>query len=563
MKKQKLRTGIAVLVAALALAACGTTPGGGGSPLDIDLSTGVTLNVTVDDAALRVTRYKAVYVSKPIAVKDGGAEANDFQSMYIYVPEHAAQDSAIILYVNNSGWQGWKAAERVKDGDNLRSDENNAAAAALKAGYVFVSAGGRGRQALGPAGAVPMQDMNGDYAGHSPAAVADAKAAVRYLRHNDKALPGSAERIFITGTSGGGGLSAAVGASGNSPDYYPYLYEIGAAGMTSANTSTIKDNVFGVIAYCPITDLDHADQAYEWQYGDLRKDYAVTTDVKGISDGGTAGAAMLAASADLAADYVSYFNSLGLKLEDGSALTADRLHGAVAALVKQEVEYALKNVGVEKMFASGTANIFVPVFNLQTSRTMIVERDNTWIKNINPQNGTADIDYDAFRLFVAQNRSLKIAPAFDNAATPLEGPQNETNLFGAKDQQYANFEFWSWNNNNATNDGIGKDDTGLAWNDFLASENGKALAQQIKMSNPIPYLRSAAEGDSAPYWYIRYGLVDRDTSFAIETELYYAVKNAAGVKDVNFKIAWLQPHSGDYDIPEAYAWAAQVMKEVK
>jgi hypothetical protein len=540
---------------------CGTTPGAGGvDPLAIDLSAGVTLNVTVDGAALKVIQYKVVYVSRPVAVKDGDTATNDYQSMYIYVPENATQSSAIILHVQNGGWMASKAGERgVKNGDNLQSAVSNVAAA-FKAGYVFVSAGNRSRQARGAAGVIPLKDMNGNYVGHSPAAVVDAKAVVRYLRYNAAALPGSAERIFITGTSGGGGLSAAVAASGNSPDYYPFLYEIGAAGMTRANTSAIKDDVFGVIAYCPITDLDHADQAYEWQYGDLRKNNAVTTAIAGISDSGIAGAAMLAASAELAADYIPYFNSLGLKLEDGSALTADTLHGAIAALAKKEVEYALKNVGVEKMFNSDMTKIPVSRRNPRTGETTVVERDNTWIKNINLQDGTADIDYDAFRLFVARNQSLKIAPAFDNVATPLEGSQNETNLFGAQDQQYSNFEFWSWNNNNTANDGVGRDDSDLVWDDFLITENGKALARQIKMSNPIPYLRGAAEGDSAPYWYIRHGLVDRDTSFAIEAELYYAVKNAADVKDVNFKFAWIQAHSGDYDVPEAYAWAAQVMK---
>ena len=58
-----------------------------------------------------------------------------------------------------------------------------------------------------------------------------AKAIVRCLRLNDDVIPGSAERIVITCTSGGGALSAAVASSGNNADCYPYLAEIGAAGL--------------------------------------------------------------------------------------------------------------------------------------------------------------------------------------------------------------------------------------------------------------------------------------------------------------------------------------------
>lgn len=60
----------------------------------------------------------------------------------------------------------------------------------------------------------------------------DTKAAIRYLRHNRKALSaGDPDKIFVTGTSGGGALSTLIAASGNSPDYFPSLHEIGAAGI--------------------------------------------------------------------------------------------------------------------------------------------------------------------------------------------------------------------------------------------------------------------------------------------------------------------------------------------
>jgi hypothetical protein len=32
------------------------------------------------------------------------------------------------------------------------------------------------------------------------------------------------------------------------------------------------------------------------------------------------------------------------------------------------------------------------------------------------------------------------------------------------------------------------------------------------------------------------------------------------VRDVNYLLAWNQPHAGNYDVPEAMAWIAKVVK---
>ena len=150
--------------------------------------------------------------------------------MNIYVPSNATEDSPIILQDNNSGWNGGKAGTSVADGaaystTSTTLQRNQKTAAALKAGYVIANVGCRSRLS-------GAQDMDGNYIAHSPAQVVDVKAAIRYLRHNDAAMPGTTKRIIITGTSGGGALGVAIAASGNSPDYYPYLYELGAAGVT-------------------------------------------------------------------------------------------------------------------------------------------------------------------------------------------------------------------------------------------------------------------------------------------------------------------------------------------
>jgi hypothetical protein len=79
----------------------------------------------------------------------------------------------------------------------------------------------------------------------------------------------------------------------------------------------------------------------------------------------------------------------------------------------------------------------------------------------------------------------------------------------------------------------------------------------------MPYLLSDTKGDNAPYWYFRHGMRDRDTSFDVPVSLYYAVLNAGDISNVNFNLAWLKPHQGDYDVPEAYEWVAETVNNAK
>ena len=54
----------------------------------------------------------------------------------------------------------------------------------------------RSRGATAPAGVY----TDGIYQGKAPAAIVDAKSAVRYLRLNDSLMPGNASRIVVNGT---------------------------------------------------------------------------------------------------------------------------------------------------------------------------------------------------------------------------------------------------------------------------------------------------------------------------------------------------------------------------
>ncbi|MBQ6323131.1 MAG: tannase [Lachnospiraceae bacterium] len=148
-------------------------------------------------------------------------------------------------------------------------------------GFVYVHAGCRGRDSGAPAG------------------VTDLKAAVRYIRYTDDVLPGDAESIFTFGMSGGGAQSALMGSTGDSDLYDAYLEEIGAV-------MGVSDAVLGSMCWCPITNLDTADEAYEWMMGVTRS--GLSEEEQLISD-------------SLAEAFAAYINSAGIKDEDGNVLT--------------------------------------------------------------------------------------------------------------------------------------------------------------------------------------------------------------------------------------------------
>lgn len=274
--------------------------------LALDPAVYTTVTITLDGAPMTLRRYEAAYVGRTVAMAaeqparrmgpGGSPTAADtqtlqnllaYQSLYVFVPEAATDASAMIVNVNNGGWFASELRAGIEEGGAYVSDsDTDKAGAALAAGYVYVDVGTRGRGILAADGTFP---------GHAPAAVVDTKAAIRWLRLNDAVLPGSAERIVVTGTSGGGGLTSVVAASGDSADYLPHLAEIGAAGVAADGTSTLSDAIFAAIAYCPITDLGHADMAYEWLYGAVRGTETTA--------GGVLGEAQAAASATLAAGF--------------------------------------------------------------------------------------------------------------------------------------------------------------------------------------------------------------------------------------------------------------------
>ncbi|MBP6468759.1 MAG: alpha/beta hydrolase, partial [Fusobacteriaceae bacterium] len=349
------------------------------------------------------------------------------------------------------------------------------------------------------------QDANGKYTGKAPADIVDLKAAVRYLHFNDSVMPGDANKIISNGTSAGGALSALIGGSGNNTDYEPYLKEIGAANG--------KDDIFAVSAYCPITNLDHADMAYEWMFNGINnyKKLVMTGmidfNVKRTLVEGTMTDSQIKLSKELSAMFPSYINSLGLKDEKGNILSMDSNgNGNFKNYIKSFIV-----ASAQKALDNGT--------DLSTL---------TWITIKNKT--VIDIDFDSYVKYVGR---MKTTSAFDG----VDLSTGENDLFGTANTKAQHFTTY------------GKANTTV---------NGSSADSLIvKMMNPLNYI--GTKGTTvAKHWRIRHGAIDSDTSVAISAILSTTLKNKGF--DVDYAVPWGVPHSGDYDLDELFAWMEKISK---
>ncbi len=518
-----------------------------------------------------------VYVTTPAAT--------DYESLGIYVPgdyltatangdgtytatlntattvnDYSALTAPMVFPVNTPGYTG-AAAPTAYSYDQVSSY--------LEAGFIYVQAGMRGRD--------NGYDASGNllYSGGAPWGVTDLKAAVRYIRYNADVLAGDTESIFVFGMSGGGAQTAIMGATGDSELYVPYLESIGAA-MSDANGNPISDAVLGAMAWCPITSLDYADAAYEWNMGQ----YAST----GTRADETWTSAL---SDDLAEVYAAYINELGLTDENGNVLTLEASETGIYAAgsyydyLLAVVQESLNNFLADTIFPyTSSAGGFgggpggggrpsggtppsgempgggMPASGSTASTTYATVAD--YIASLNSE--VAWVTYDAatnsatitsIADFVAygSKSASKSVGAFDD----LNRGQAENNVFGndasdslhfdavladllAQNQAtYASFADWDA----STIEAYASD---LAALDAL----GNSIESRQNMYNPMYYLLDYYAGymtsTVAPYWRIHTGIEQGDTATTVEMNLALALASYEGVEDVQFATVWDQGH---------------------
>lgn len=608
--RRALAASVAAICAAVLLPACGGGDDGDAAgqgvydaALAFDRTKYTTITVTLDGVSTPVRWYREVcYVGKPMQLAPmQGATAVDnqacgYQNMNIFVREAdaAKQDNAILLNVNNAGWMasyqggigGWsgttpitganyRGADIVNGGVYTSTSDTDKRGAALKRGFVYINMASRSRGAVAPTGVY----ADGIYQGKAPAAIVDAKAAVRYLRLNDGVMFGNANRIVVNGTSGGGAQTTQLGATGDSADYFPYLQAAGAAGIDASGRSSISDNVYALVAYCPIQDLGNADLAYEWMFNVLGTRQLVSADQRAGTIVDANGVELVrasnndpAGSAMLSNRFVTYQAGLGLKNDDGSALTADNMLAALDAEFRKAASAyvkAGKTIVAFNAVGSAAANGVAGGQGTLSYRNDFIDVDAA---------GTVKtFDFSNYLRFVAKQARLKAVPAFDQlgqtaalattvtidatrAGATVFGNYSggESNLFGTASQVYTNFTEYAWNNNNggdAVNPAradVGLKNTGMTW---AATPQRPYLLDQRKLIDALPYIGQTA--GITPHWRIRVGARDRDTSFTVAYNISRALKADARVRTNDYALFWDQGHAGNYDVLDAFTWIDQ------
>lgn len=529
-------------------------------------------------------QIEVTYCSQPAATA--------YETMGIYVPGaymtgSANSDGTYTCAVNSSGKVGSYAASTAPIVFPVNTPAYAAQAAPssysysdvssyMKAGFVYVCAGMRGR-ANTMGGNSSGSTTTPSYSSGAPWGVTDLKAAIRYYRYNKDILPGDTDRIFTFGMSGGGAQSAIAGASGDSALYIPYLKSIGAA-MTDANGQSISDAICGAMCWCPITSLDYADEAYEWNMGQY-----FTTGTRATT---TFTAAL---SKDLAAEFATYVNKLGLKDSGGAALTLTKSASGIYAsgsyydYLLSEIQTSLNNFLSDTKFpytettggampgmprggmpsgsipsgsmpsggtppsGSSTANSG-KTYNTAQDYIDSLNSDGNWIAYDSSANTAKVTSIEAF-VTHCKNASKSVA-AFDD----LSRSQAENSVFGNGSDESLHFDstlsnLLAANATSYSKYADWKSSYVTAYADDLKKTDslGSTVQTRLNAYNPMYYISSYYSGyktsTPAAYWRIRTGIDQGDTALTVEANLMLALDQYPGVKNVDFATVWGQGHT--------------------
>ena len=510
-------------------------------------------SLTFDNAAWQYDEANDIYWQVGVVYVANPASL-DYETLGIYVPgayleatangdgtytasvksdaqvgQFTASTAPYVLPVNTPGFNASQAPTWLADG----------IANYTQAGMIYLQPGIRGRD--------NTTDSQGqEVVGGAPWGVTDLKAAIRYVRYNKDVLPGDTDKIVSFGHSGGGAQSAILGASGDSTLYNPYLEALGAA-MKDKEGNPISDAPYGTMTWSPITSLDYADAAYEWNLGQFAD-----------SNTRAEGTFTQALSQDLAKEYANYINQLGLKHE-GQALTLTEssegsyTQGSYATYLEGVVNQSLNNFLADTSFpytsdGAGPGGSTESV-TYETAQAYIdsLNAEAQWV-TYDAATNTAKISSLAdFAKYV--KTASKSVPAFD----ALDRSLAENAVFGVAEANELHFDqlvarllknnqakyesLTDWNSQYVTDF-----ESDLAKTDSL----GKTIAERQDLYNPMFYLTSAYSGyqtsKPAPHWRIRSGLSQGDTALTVETNLALALENQANgaVKSVDFATVWGQ-----------------------
>ena len=486
-----------------------------------------------------------VYCTNPVDV--------DYQSLGIYVPEeyltcsylnekynctinssgekglYTAQNAPLVFPVETPGYSSMKAPTTY----NYETISNF-----ISQGIIYIYAGCRGRYTGGE-----------EYPAGAPWGVTDLKSAIRFLRYNSKLIPGDLKKIYSFGMSGGGAQSCLMGVTGNSQLFTEYLKANGAA-LNDTNGNEIKDNIKGSQCWCPITNLDTADAAYEWNMGQY---YSENSREEGTFT--------KKLSSDLANKYYEYVNKLKLKDPKGNLLTLSELNkGSYYDYLLKTIEESLNNFLSDTTFpydpSGGDDHDFPPgpphsrrlttIYNTSQEYIYSLNSDYSWVTY---DSKTNKVKIKSVEDFAKHCKSAdKSVGAFDSfnkgqAENYVFGVDGEnyakhfsqiiSDLLAENQETYSQLSNWDESYPNEYKEDLTKTDS-----------IGKTILERVDIYNPMYYLSEYYEGykksDVADYFRINTGISQSDTSNVVEMNLYLALLNYK--KNVEFTTVWEKKH---------------------
>ena len=371
--------------------------------------------------------------------------------------------------------------------------------------------------------------------------------------------------------------------------YTPYLEAIGAV-------SGVSDAVAGSMCWCPITSLDYASEAYEWNLGVTRT--GLSEDMQALSDA-------------MAEQFALYLNALELTDTDGSPLTltasedgiyqAGSYYDYLKTVIETSLNHFLEDTTFPYTVESGGKGGFgdlggglpelpegeapdgAPDFGKGGGRGGfdgpmdgdLPERDGAagdidyseidGIDRVETSGGvTLSGTYETAQDYIdalnaegtwvtydsASNtaaitsiadfvRALKPASKNVGAFDDLDEAQGENILFGDGSGVGAHFDA-------VMAELLAGSDYEAAFAEDLARTDalGNSVAYRVNMYSPLYYLNHYYEGYGtshvASYWRIRSGINQGDTALSTEVNLALALENYGAT--VDFETVWGQGH---------------------
>lgn len=476
--------------------------------------------------------------------------ASHLQVLSIYVPESYMNEdgslregscgvyttrTAPIIFENNAA--GYSEMPDVHPGE-----ERWCGTPYLKQGMVYVSCGCRGRQTRSKVRAKNDEDVvkTGDivedeifredkYVGKGAAQLVDFKTAIRFLRHHREMLAGDWDRLISVGFSAGGAMSTLLSCTGNSVHFEDLLRENGAYMEES-------DAVYAAQIYCPITDLEHADMAYEWCF--LNSKIAIFPK---DNESGELTPFRQALSKKFAKEYIRYFNNMGLK------------HPKTGAQL-QLGEDGRSGSGYEYLMEKLKESYDRYMEYLKPSKDEVVGditsdgRENTEVGHTKDELMLNDLEN-----YVAHVRTrLKNCPAFDW----LEADSCENQLFGNETTNYRHF-------NEQTAEFIAElreafpEEYERFYEKYRTCVGDKEQEKQKFLLNPFSFIGTSEKSDMAKHFRICVGSLDADTALTVSMSLALKLAECTD-SSVEYRIIWNQPHCEADEPGAVLEWIASL-----